>query len=128
MLMKTIVISLLAIALVQTATAQKTVDAVVKFTGADTSLTIKKSKSFVVELSEQNRKGFEWIVDKPAANCKFLSSQIGEAATMPGAPQLMLYFFKATQKGEDSIRFVYKKMPADTSSKHTEKLLRVTVE
>lgn len=87
---------------------QKTVAAVVTFNGTDTSVTLRKNDNFVVELWMPNRKNYNWSISRPAANCKFVRSQIGEAATMPGAPEQYLWFFKATQKGTDSLHFLYK--------------------
>lgn len=108
------------------ATAQKTVSAVVTFTGKDTTLQIGKSETFVVELWVPNRKGFEWSISKNAANVKFIKSQIGAAATMPGAPEQQLWFFKTTQKGIDSLTFQYKS--PYTKETAEEKILRITVQ
>jgi len=106
--------------------AQKTVAAIVKFTGNDTSVSVSRNDNFVVELSVPNRKNYQWAISRPAANCKFTKSQIGEAATMPGAPELQLWFFKATQRGTDSIVFVYKS-PYDNAAA-VERKLKVIVE
>jgi predicted secreted protein len=106
--------------------AQKTVAAIVKFTGNDTSVTVSRNDNFVVELSVPNRKNYQWAITRPASNCKFTKSQIGEAATMPGAPELQLWFFKATQRGTDSMVFVYKS-PYDNAAT-VERKLKVIVE
>ena len=106
--------------------AQKTVAAIVKFTGNDTSVSVSRNDNFVVELSVPNRKNYQWGISRPAANCKFTKSQIGEAATMPGAPELQLWFFKATQRGTDSMVFVYKS-PYDNAAA-VERKLKVIVE
>jgi len=108
------------------AMAQKTVSAVFTFTGKDTTLQIGKSEIFVVELWVPNRKGFEWGISKNAANVKFIKSQIGQAATMPGAPEQQLWFFKTTQKGTDSLTFQYKSPYSNETA--TEKMLRITVQ
>lgn len=110
----------------QQASAQKTVAAVVKFTGNDTSVTIRKGDNFLVELWVPNRKDYVWSMSKTAANVKFTRSQIGEAATMPGQPEQHLWFFKATSVGVDSIRFVYKSPYQNEAA--VEKLLRIIVE
>jgi predicted secreted protein len=109
-----------------TAAAQKTVHAVVKFTSNDTSLTVNKNDNFLVELWVPNRKNYQWSIQRPASNCKFTRSQIGEAATMPGAPEQHLWFFKATQKGTDSLVFLYKSPYEGEAA--VEKKLRVTVQ
>jgi predicted secreted protein len=106
--------------------AQKTVSAVVTFTGRDTSLQIGKNETFVVELWVPNRKGYEWAISKNASNVKFIKSQIGQAATMPGAPEQQLWFFKSTQKGLDSLVMMYKS--PYTKETAEEKLLRITVQ
>jgi predicted secreted protein len=106
--------------------AQKTVAAIVKFTGNDTSVSVSRNDNFVVELSVPNRKNYQWTISRQAANCKFTKSQIGEAATMPGAPELQLWFFKATQKGTDSLVFSYKS-PYEGAAM-VEKKLKVIVE
>lgn len=108
------------------AVAQKTVAAIVKFTGNDTSVTVSRNDNFVVELSVPNRKNYQWAITRPASNCKFTKSQIGEAATMPGAPELQLWFFKATQRGTDSMVFAYKS-PYDNAGT-VERKLKVIVE
>ena len=110
----------------QQASAQKTVAAVVKFTGNDTSVTIRKGDNFLVELWVPNRKDYVWSMSKTAANVKFTRSQIGEAATMPGQPEQQLWFFKASAVGADSIRFVYKSPYQNEAA--VEKLLRIIVE
>lgn len=106
--------------------AQKTVAAVVKFTGSETDITIRKGDYFLVELWVPNRKDYVWSMSKTAANVKFTRSQIGEAATMPGQPEQQLWFFKATNTGLDSIRFVYKSSNQQEAA--AEKLLRIIVE
>jgi predicted secreted protein len=118
--------ALLLMCVSMNAEAQKTVAADVKFSGRDTSLVIGKNETFLVELWVPNRKGYEWAIAKASANCKFLRSQIGEAATLPGQPEQQLWFFKTTQKGDDSIRFVYRR-PSDADIV-SEKVLRVTVQ
>jgi len=105
---------------------KKTVSAVVTFTGRDTTLQIGKNETFVVELWVPNRKGFEWAISKSAANVKFIKSQIGQAATMPGAPEQQLWFFKTMQKGTDSLMLIYKS--PYTKETAEEKLLRITVQ
>lgn len=124
--MRSFLFLLLFFSVFQQAAAQKTVAAIVKFTGNDTSVTISKNDNFVVELSVPNRKNYQWNITRPAANCKFTKSQIGEAATMPGAPELQLWFFKATQRGIDSMVFVYKS-PYDNAAA-VERKLKVVVE
>jgi predicted secreted protein len=116
----------LCLGIMSTANAQKTVVAVVSFTGKDTSLQIGKNETFVVELWVPNRKGFEWGIAKNAANVKFVKSQIGQAATMPGAPEQQLWFFKSIQKGTDSLILMYKSPYTKETSE--EKLLRITVQ
>jgi predicted secreted protein len=106
--------------------AQKTVSAVVTFTGKDTSLTIGKNETFVIELWVPNRKGYEWAIAKNASNVKFVKSQIGQAATMPAAPEQQLWFFKSIQKGVDSLVLMYKS--PYTKETAEEKLLRITVQ
>lgn len=118
--------ALLLMCLSKNVEAQKTVAADVKFSGRDTSLIIGKNETFLVELWVPNRMGYEWAIAKPSSNCKFLRSQIGEAATMPGQPEQQLWFFKTTQKGDDSIRFAYRR-PSDADIV-AEKVLRVTVQ
>lgn len=119
-------VTTLLISIFQQASAQKTVAAIVKFTGNDTSVTVSRNDNFVVELSVPNRKNYQWAITRPAANCKFTKSQIGEAATMPGAPELQLWFFKATQRGTDSLVFVYKSPYEGAAA--VEKKLKVIVE
>jgi predicted secreted protein len=107
--MKTLLVFGMALLLsTATATAQKTVHAVVSFTGADTSLRIGKGQQFLVELWVPNRKDFTWQMAAVPQVCKFTSSQIGQAATLPGQPEQQLWFFKATRAGSDTIRFVYR--------------------
>jgi predicted secreted protein len=106
--------------------AQKTVSAVVTFTGKDTTLLIGKNETFVVELWVPNRKGYEWSIARTASNVKYMKSQIGQAATMPGAPEQQLWFFKTIQKGIDSLKFIYKS--PYTKETAEEKLLRITVQ
>lgn len=124
---KTVLLLLLALlGFYQQSSAQKTVAAVVKFTGNDTSVTIRKGDNFLVELWIPNRKDYVWSMSKTAANVKFTRSQIGEVATMPGQPEQHLWFFKATSAGVDSIRFVYKSPYQNEAA--VEKLLRIIVD
>lgn len=120
--MKTLLVFALALLLSATAAfAQKTVHAVVSFTGPDTSLSIGKGQQFLVELWVPNRKDFSWQMAAVPQVCKFTSSRIGQAATLPGQPEQQLWFFKATRAGTDTIRFLYRG-PRDEAAVSTKTL------
>ena len=92
------------------------------------SVSIPKGKSFVVMLPVHNRNGDDWKLAARSPKCEFTSSMLGQAGMLPNQPEPKLMFFKAVEKGLDSIRFVYKNPRAAAGSTPEEKLLIVSVE
>jgi hypothetical protein len=89
--------------------AQKKVDAQVNLVDQSTdSVTIQKGKSFVVMLPVHNRIGDDWKLSPVPAKLKFTESYLGEAGMLPNQQEPKLFFFKAQEKGVDSVRFEYK--------------------
>ena len=109
--------------------AQKKVAAEVNLTQKDLdSVTIKKGKSFVVMLPVHNRNGDDWKLAAPSSKCAFTESMLGQAGMLPNQPEPKLMFFKATQAGLDSIKFLYKNPRAAADAVPESKLLVVTIE
>ena len=108
--------------------AQKKVAAVVNLTiNQLDSVTIEKGKSFVVQLPVHNRNGDDWSLQKPSSICNFTQSMLGQAGMLPNQPEPKLMFFKAVEKGIDSIRFLYKN-PKASGAEPEEKVLKVIVQ
>jgi hypothetical protein len=109
--------------------AQKKVVAVINLTvNTVDSVVVQKGKSFVVQLPVHNRNGDDWALAKPSTKCHFTESMLGQAGMLPNQPEPKLMFFKAVEKGIDSIKFVYKNPRAEAGAQPEEKMLKVTVE
>ena len=127
--MKYILVAFISFCFFNEAKAQKKVAAVVNLTVNQLdSVTIQKGKSFVVQLPVHNRNGDDWKLSKPSAKCDFTESMLGQAGMLPNQPEPKLMFFKATEKGLDSIRFIYKNPRAEAGAAPEEKILLVTVQ
>lgn len=127
--MKCILLSLFIICIFGEARAQKKVDAVINLVnGHRDTLSIPKGKSFVVQLSVHNRYGDDWAIGTSPLKCKFIQSMIGQAGMFPNQPETKLIFFKAVEKGWDSIRFVYKNPKSEPGSPQEEKVLIVNIQ
>lgn len=108
--------------------AQKKVAAVINLTTSSLdSVTIEKGKSFVVQLPVHNRTGDDWKLANPSTKCSFTQTMLGQAGMLPNQPEPKLMFFKAVEKGIDSIRFVYKNPNAAAGFEPEEKTLIVTI-
>ena len=89
---------------------------------AQDTVLIKKGKSFVVQLPVHNRKGDDWVLAKPAQNCEFTEASLAQAGTLPNQLEPKLFFFKAKEKGSETISFRYK-TPSPTDSVAEKKLV-----
>jgi len=126
--MKQLLIAIVLLSVAGTVQAQKKVSAVVNLTTNQLdSLSIEKGKSFVVQLPVHNRNGDDWAVAKPSSKCNFTQAMLGEAGMLPNQPESKLMFFKAIEKGVDSIRFVYKNPRAAEGIAPEERVLKVTI-
>jgi predicted secreted protein len=127
--MKQFILLTLILGLFVGAQAQKKVAAVVNLTvNKVDSVVIEKGKSFVVQLPVHNRNGDDWKLSQPSAKCNFTQSMLGEAGMLPNQPEPKLFFFKAVEKGIDSIRFIYKNPRAVEGAQPEEKLLLITIQ
>lgn len=109
--------------------AQKKVAAVVNLIdNKNDSVTIDKGKSFVVQLPVHNRNGDDWKLATPPLKCTFTQSMLGEAGMLPNQPEPKLMFFKASERGTDSIKFVYKNPRSAADAEPELRLLKVTVQ
>ncbi|MES2648351.1 MAG: protease inhibitor I42 family protein [Bacteroidota bacterium] len=123
-----LLLSLLA-GLFLTTQAQKKVAAVVNLTiNKVDSVVIEKGKSFVVQLPVHNRTGDDWKLSQPSVKCNFTQSMLGQAGMLPNQPEPKLFFFKAVEKGTESIRFIYKNPRTAEGIEPEEKLLIVTIQ
>lgn len=91
-------------------------------------MSIKKGKSFVVQLPVRNRAGDDWRIAEAGTLCKFTESMLGQVGMLPNQQEPKLYFFKATDKGNGQIRFEYKNPKASADAKPEERILVITVE
>jgi hypothetical protein len=109
--------------------AQKKVEAVINLVDNKLdSVIIKKGKSFVVQLPVHNRNGDDWKLAAPSVKCAFTESMLGQAGMLPNQPEPKLMFFKAAEKGIDSIKFVYKNPHAAAEVEPEVRILKVTIQ
>jgi hypothetical protein len=108
---------------------QKKVDAMINMVDNKLdSVSIKKGKSFVVMLPVHNRNGDDWKLATPSSKCAFTESMLGQAGMLPNQPEPKLMFFKAEEKGIDSIKFVYKNPRAAADAEPEVRMLKVTIQ
>ncbi|CAN5458812.1 hypothetical protein BH10BAC3_BH10BAC3_29730 [soil metagenome] len=128
-LMKKTFLVILLLCSINALQAQKKVAAVVNLTvNQIDSVIIEKGKSFVVQLPVHNRNGDDWLLKKPSTICNFTQSMLGQAGMLPNQPEPKLMFFKAVEKGSDTIRFVYKNPKPTAGSEPEEKILVVRIQ
>jgi predicted secreted protein len=127
---KVLLFALLFTGVSSLAVAQKKVSAVVNLTADITSdsLTIEKGKSFVVQLPVRNRAGDDWKLGVPVSKCNFTQSMLGQVGMLPNQPEPKLMFFKAVERGTETIHFEYKNPKAKEGDKPEERTLLVTIE
>jgi hypothetical protein len=112
-----------------TSFGQKKVDAMINMVDNKLdSVSIKKGKSFVVMLPVHNRNGDDWKLATPSSKCAFTESMLGQAGMLPNQPEPKLMFFKAEEKGIDSIKFVYKNPRAAADAEPEVRMLKVTIQ
>lgn len=127
--MKKHTLTLFVFCILSLATVAQKVAAVADLTKTNIdSVSVPKGKPFVVQMPVHNRKGDDWYLAKPSTKCNFTQTKTGEAGTLPDQAEIKLFFFKAAEQGQDTIRFIYKQPKADTSTKPAEKVLIVSVQ
>jgi predicted secreted protein len=127
--MKRLLFGIVLLSAATTVQAQKKVAAEINLTQANRdSVAIQKGKSFVVMLPVHNRNGDDWKLAAPSTKCNFTESMLGQAGMLPNQPEPKLMFFKAVEKGVDSIKFLYKNPRAEAEAKAEEKVLIVSIQ
>lgn len=123
------ILTLILLLFSSTLFGQKKVAAVVNLVeNTIDSLTIPKGKSFVVQLPVHNRTGDDWKLSAPSSKCSFTASMLGQAGMLPNQPEPKLMFFKAEEKGQDSIKFVYKNPRLAADAEPDVRMLKVTIQ
>ena len=92
------------------------------------SVSVPKGKSFVVQLPVHNRTGDDWKLAAPSSKCSFTQSMLGQAGMLPNQPEPKLMFFKAEEKGIDSLKFLYKNPRATEDSEPEIRMVKVTIQ
>jgi hypothetical protein len=89
--------------------AQKKVEAMANLmTQTTDTVLLPKGKALVVMLPIRNRAGDDWQINPLPEYLKLTDSYIGQVGMLPNQEEPKLFFFKAQDKGQDSIRFMYK--------------------